>query len=161
MPTKKKSARSLTTSNAPTKRVRRSREAGDIIAGLKEAVAFARGEISLPVRMVNVREPVDVRALRSKLGLSQAEFASQYGISLRTLQEWEHGRKSPELGADGQCPGACGRAGTPVEARAIAGGVRIAVRHQSENASGVGTGKNQPRQHSAGIPDRDRTKPDR
>ena len=96
MPTKKKSARSSTTSNAPTKRARRSRVAGDIISGLKEAVAFARGEISLPVRMVNVREPVDVRALRSKLGLSQAEFASQYGISLRTLQEWEQGRTSPD-----------------------------------------------------------------
>ncbi|MGD0771321.1 MAG: helix-turn-helix domain-containing protein [Candidatus Solibacter sp.] len=70
--------------------------ARDIISGLKEAVAFARGEISLPVRMVNVREPVDVRALRSKLGLSQSEFASQYGISLRTLQEWEQGRTSPD-----------------------------------------------------------------
>ena len=96
MPTKKKSARSLTTSNAATKRARRSRVAGDIISGLKEAVAFARDEISLPVRMVSVREPVDVRALRSKLGLSQAEFASQYGISLRTLQEWEQGRTSPD-----------------------------------------------------------------
>ena len=96
MPTRKKSARSLTTSAAPTKRARRSRVASDIIAGLKEAVAFARGEISLPVRMVNVLEPVDVRALRSKLGLSQSEFASQYGISLRTLQELEQGRTSPD-----------------------------------------------------------------
>src|ERR1019366_186807 len=96
MPIKKKSARSLITSNARIKRARRSRVAGDIISGLKEAVAVARGEISLPVRMVNVREPVDVRALRSKLGLSQAEFASQYGISLRTLQEWEQGRTSPD-----------------------------------------------------------------
>jgi putative transcriptional regulator len=68
--------------------------ARDIISGLKEAAAFARGEISLPVRMVNV--PVDVRALRSKLGLSQSEFASRYGISLRTLQEWEQGRTSPD-----------------------------------------------------------------
>jgi putative transcriptional regulator len=70
--------------------------ARDIVSGLKEAVAFARGEISLPVRIVNVREPVDVRALRSKFGLSQSEFASQYGISLRTLQEWEQGRTSPD-----------------------------------------------------------------
>src|ERR1035441_4516326 len=96
MATRKKSARSLKTSNAPTERVRRSRVARDIISGLKEAVAFARGEISLPVRIVNVLEPVDVRALRSKLGLSQSEFASQYGISLRTLQEWEQGRTSPD-----------------------------------------------------------------
>ena len=57
---------------------------------------FARGEISLPVRIVDVPEPVDVRALRSKLGLSQSEFASQYGISRRTLQEWEQGRTSPD-----------------------------------------------------------------
>ena len=42
------------TSNASTKRARRSRVAGDIISGLKEGVAFARGEISLPVRMVNL-----------------------------------------------------------------------------------------------------------
>jgi putative transcriptional regulator len=96
MPTRKKSARSSKLSNAPTDRPRRSHVARDIISGLKEAVAFTRGEISLPVRMVNVREPVDVRALRAKLGLSQSEFASQYGISLRTLQEWEQGRTSPD-----------------------------------------------------------------
>jgi putative transcriptional regulator len=83
-------------SDAPTKRATRSRLARDIISGLKEVAAFARGEISLPVRIVNVPEPVDVRALRSKLGLSQSEFASQYGISLRTLQEWEQGRTSPD-----------------------------------------------------------------
>src|SRR5664280_74587 len=96
MPTKRKSARSSRASAAPIERVKRSRVAHDIISGLKEAAAFARGEISLPVRMVNVPEPVDVRALRSKLGLSQSEFASRYGISLRTLQEWEQGRTSPD-----------------------------------------------------------------
>ena len=96
MPTKKKSARSLKTSNVATERAKGSRVARDIISGLKEAAAFARGEISLPVRIVNVREPVDVRALRSKLGLSQSEFASRYGISLRTLQEWEQGRTRPD-----------------------------------------------------------------
>jgi hypothetical protein len=36
--------------------------AHDIILGLKEAAAFARGEIWLPVRMVDVPESVDVRA---------------------------------------------------------------------------------------------------
>ena len=105
MPTKRKSARSSRASgsrrrwrvfDAPTKRPTRSRVARDIISGLKEADAFARGEISLPVRIVHVPEPVDVRALRSRLGLSQSEFASQYGISLRTLQEWEQGRTSPD-----------------------------------------------------------------
>jgi putative transcriptional regulator len=70
--------------------------ARDIISGLKDAVAFARGEITLGVRVVNVPNPVDVRALRSKLGLSQSEFAAQYGMSLRTLQEWEQSRTNPD-----------------------------------------------------------------
>jgi hypothetical protein len=52
MPTRRKSARSSKASGAPTARAKRSRVARDIISGLKEAAAFARGEISLPVRMV-------------------------------------------------------------------------------------------------------------
>jgi hypothetical protein len=52
MPTRRKSARSSGASAAPIERVKRSRVARDIISGLKEAAAFARGEISLPVRVV-------------------------------------------------------------------------------------------------------------
>ena len=32
---------------------------------------------------------------RQKAGLSQAEFAKLLGVSLRTLQEWEQGRRQP------------------------------------------------------------------
>lgn len=32
---------------------------------------------------------------RLKLGLSQSEFAKMLGVSRRTLQEWEQGRRSP------------------------------------------------------------------
>ena len=78
------------------KRVKHSRVARDIVAGLKEAAAFARGEIALSTRLVNIPDPVDTRAIRSKLRLSQTEFASQYGFSLRTLQEWEQGRARPD-----------------------------------------------------------------
>lgn len=96
MPTKKSSASSSKASIEKPKRVRRSSVASDIISGLKDAVAFSRGTLSLHVRTVDVPDPVDVRALRSKLGLSQAEFAAQYGISQRTLQEWEQGRTRPD-----------------------------------------------------------------
>ena len=35
------------------------------------------------------------RAARAATGLSQAQFARLLGVSVRTLQEWEQGRKSP------------------------------------------------------------------
>jgi putative transcriptional regulator len=36
-----------------------------------------------------------VARTRAKTGLSQAEFAERLGVSKRTLQEWERGRKQP------------------------------------------------------------------
>ena len=32
---------------------------------------------------------------RKKTGLSQSQFAALMGVSVRTLQEWEQGRRSP------------------------------------------------------------------
>lgn len=36
-----------------------------------------------------------VISARKKSGMSQAEFASLLGVSVRTLQEWEQGRRQP------------------------------------------------------------------
>ena len=36
-----------------------------------------------------------VAAARSASGLSQAQFAKLMGVSVRTLQEWEQGRRKP------------------------------------------------------------------
>jgi putative transcriptional regulator len=40
-------------------------------------------------------ERVPVSAARAATGLSQAAFAKLLGVSVRTLQEWEQGRKEP------------------------------------------------------------------
>jgi DNA-binding transcriptional regulator YiaG len=40
--------------------------------------------------------PVDVRALRLSLGLSQEQFARRYNLDLDALQNWEQGRRIPE-----------------------------------------------------------------
>jgi len=40
-------------------------------------------------------EKVQVAAARAATGLSQAAFAKLLGVSVRTLQEWEQGRKVP------------------------------------------------------------------
>lgn len=35
-----------------------------------------------------------VRILRNRLGLSQSQFADRYGLPLRTIQNWEQGRRT-------------------------------------------------------------------
>ncbi|MBI3127600.1 MAG: helix-turn-helix domain-containing protein [Candidatus Tectomicrobia bacterium] len=40
--------------------------------------------------------PADVKAIRTGLKKSQAEFALMIGVSVATLQNWEQGRRQPE-----------------------------------------------------------------
>ena len=40
--------------------------------------------------------PADIVATRKRLSLSQAAFARRFHINLRTLQDWEQGRRAPE-----------------------------------------------------------------
>ena|SRR5690606_7068446 len=39
--------------------------------------------------------PTEAARARSLTGLSQQEFAALLGVSVRTLQEWEQGRRAP------------------------------------------------------------------
>ncbi len=48
-----------------------------------------------PARFVS-QGPPDVRAIRERLGLSQEAFAERFHLSLRTIQEWEQGRRVAE-----------------------------------------------------------------
>ena len=36
-----------------------------------------------------------IQALRAQTGLSQSKFAARFGISVRTLQQWEQGKSAP------------------------------------------------------------------
>lgn len=38
---------------------------------------------------------MSVKQIRLRSGMNQKEFASYFGINLRTLQEWEQGRRNP------------------------------------------------------------------
>lgn len=42
-----------------------------------------------------VKMPDDVRAIRDRMNLSQSAFAALLDVSLRTLQDWEQGRRKP------------------------------------------------------------------
>lgn len=65
-----------------------------IIAGLEEALRFARGEET--DARVTVIEIPDVPAIRNKLGFTQEQFARSFGVSLGTLRNWEQGARLPE-----------------------------------------------------------------
>ncbi len=64
-----------------------------IKAGLTEAVAHAKGQ-DVKVR-VHYPQAIDVKAIRAHVGMSQAEFASSFGISVGTLRHWERGDREP------------------------------------------------------------------
>ncbi|MEY2394474.1 MAG: putative transcriptional regulator [Acidobacteriaceae bacterium] len=89
-----------TTSKRATKkpkRARKSQTVGEsIIQGLKEAIAWSKGENdNVRVTLVHVPE-VDVRKVRLKMGLSQAQFATKFGFPPATLRNWEQGRSRPD-----------------------------------------------------------------
>ena len=65
-----------------------------MIASAKQALAFAQGKRNHGCQ-VYVPEEIDVRAIREKISLSQGEFAKLFGLSKRTLEHWEHGRRIP------------------------------------------------------------------
>ncbi len=62
----------------------------------KEILAHVKGEAKLPIRRVILPDEVDVRRIRTKAKMSQAEFARAFCINPRTLQEWEQGRRKPD-----------------------------------------------------------------
>jgi putative transcriptional regulator len=58
----------------------------EILQGVRE---IKRGEVGRVVTFPSVAET------RARVGLSQSEFAKLLGVSVRTLQEWEQGRRTP------------------------------------------------------------------
>jgi putative transcriptional regulator len=68
----------------------------DQIEGMKLVAAHHRGEIELEQVWP---KPIDVKAIRRQVKMSQAEFSRAYGISKRVLQEWEQGGRQPDSAA--------------------------------------------------------------
>ena len=66
----------------------------ELVTSIREGGKILRGEIS-PSRTFKM-EPVDIKQIRENYQLTQAEFAALLGISVRTLRNWEQGRRRPE-----------------------------------------------------------------
>jgi len=61
---------------------------------VREGGKILRGKVK-PSRSFVIDAP-DVKKIRSSYKLSQIEFAALMGISVKTLRNWEQGRRSPE-----------------------------------------------------------------
>ena len=66
----------------------------EILEGIKEIKRFKEGEIKLKTR--TLKEPSPAKTIRKRLKLSQTDFAGLMGVSPRTIQDWEQGRRKPQ-----------------------------------------------------------------
>lgn len=70
-----------------------SKTFNSIQQGLTEAIKYTEGKQIEAV--VHEFSPLDVKAIRQKVDMTQAEFATAFGISLGTLRHWERGDRTP------------------------------------------------------------------
>jgi putative transcriptional regulator len=65
--------------------------------GLNDVEAFLAGEQE--GFKAHVPQDVDVKAIRNRLGMTQARFSDTFGFSLDAIKHWEGGRRTPEAPA--------------------------------------------------------------
>ncbi|MBR0758312.1 type II toxin-antitoxin system MqsA family antitoxin [Bradyrhizobium jicamae] len=70
-----------------------------IKAGLDEAKAYLDGSANKRAYGIHVPPKVNVKKIRTRLGLSQESFAQTYGFALSAVRDWEQGRRQPERSA--------------------------------------------------------------
>ena len=70
-----------------------------VAAGLDEARAYLDGTADKRRYRVHVPAKIDVKKIRTRLGLSQESFAATYGFAVSAVRDWEQGRRRPERSA--------------------------------------------------------------
>ena len=68
----------------------------ELEASARDILAHIKGEKTFPTRRIVLPEEVDVKRIRTAAGMTQADFARAFHIELRTLQDWEQGRRKPD-----------------------------------------------------------------
>ena len=67
-----------------------------VMAGAREALAYARGEADESQYKVHIPEDLDVKTIREATGLTQRAFALRYGFNLARLRDLEQKRTHPD-----------------------------------------------------------------
>ena len=65
-----------------------------MIRSARQALAFAKGDKKHGC-VVHIPKEINVRRIRRKVEMSQLEFAAHFGVSVRTVQDWEQGGGCP------------------------------------------------------------------
>lgn len=65
-----------------------------IIASARQALAFAEGKEGHGC-VAHIPDDANVQHIRKKVHMRQKQFASYFGVSVRTVQEWEQGGCAP------------------------------------------------------------------
>lgn len=70
-----------------------SKAGESIIQGLKDALAYTKGDKTKGRARKIIERPINVKAIRQKTKLTQEKFAQVYGFSLSNIKKWETGRE--------------------------------------------------------------------
>lgn len=73
-----------------------SKVAGGIRSEGVESGAIAESSALSTRSGVHIPQEIDVKAIRTKLGMTQLAFAKRFGFSIKTLQQWEQKQRVPE-----------------------------------------------------------------
>ena len=66
----------------------------ELLESIREAGSILREE-KAPSRVFSLEEP-DIKAIRKRYNMSREKFAGLLGVSKRTLEGWEQGRRKPK-----------------------------------------------------------------
>lgn len=77
----------------------------DLKNGLEEVVAYKKGKLHLRSETIEIPDPPaeytkrDIKKIRVSLSYSQGVFARILNVSIKTVQSWESGQRSPSHAA--------------------------------------------------------------
>jgi len=73
----------------------------DLKAGLEDAIAHKKGKLDLRSELIEIPDPpaeykpTQIKKIRNKNRYSQAVFAKVLNVSVKTVQSWESGQRTP------------------------------------------------------------------
>lgn len=65
-----------------------------------EALRYDLANCHVEARLMPPTKMVDVRSVRERMGLSQDQFALEFGLELSTIRNWEQGRSTPDTASN-------------------------------------------------------------